>query len=106
MRGVRPYGDSNPMSQGVRLTGNAGYLGTSLVSLLRERGHTVQGLDAYLFRDCALRPFVTVPTLDKDIREVEREDVEGFDVPGHLTTQRIAPFRDVVGNDNAGESAG
>ena len=84
MRGVRPYGDSNPMSQRVLLTGNAGYLGTSLVTLLRERGHVVQGIDAYLFRDCALRPFMTVPTLDKDIREIEREDVEGFDAVIHL----------------------
>jgi nucleoside-diphosphate-sugar epimerase len=70
----------------VLVTGADGYIGAILTPLLLERGHQVTGLDAGFYRDGWLyedgrrRP----ETVTKDIRDITRSELEGFDAIVHL----------------------
>jgi nucleoside-diphosphate-sugar epimerase len=69
----------------VLVTGHQGYIGTVLVPMLIEQGHKVVGLDSDLFAGATFSPLRTdVPSIRKDIRDVELADVEGFDAIMHL----------------------
>ena len=69
----------------VLLTGNEGYIGTILIPWLWARNHDVIGLDSGLFRECTLRSAMRpVPTIRKDIRDVELGDLDGIDAVIHL----------------------
>jgi len=69
----------------VLLTGNEGYIGTILVPWLWVRNHEVIGLDSRLFRECTLRSAIRpVPTIRKDVRDVELRDLDGFEAVIHL----------------------
>jgi len=65
----------------VLVTGHLGYIGTVLTPLLVRRGYDVVGLDSDLYRRCTFgaTPPVSVPRVRKDVRDVEREDLAGFD---------------------------
>lgn len=73
----------------VLVTGSDGYIGCLLAPALRDRGHAVVGLDTgyyrdgWLFNDTTMVPQAP-PTLYKDIREVQPEDLYGFDAVCHL----------------------
>ncbi|MDN5726166.1 MAG: SDR family oxidoreductase [Propionibacteriales bacterium] len=69
----------------VLLTGHQGYLGTVMAPVLQEAGHEIVGLDIGWFTDCVLgdQP-AEVPTLRKDIRDIELDDLTGFDAVVHL----------------------
>src|SRR5690348_13855297 len=79
----------------VLVTGHRGYIGTVLTSRLLERGHIVTGLDADLYRSCDFvdAPAV-VPSVEKDIRDVEIDDVSGFDAIIHLAGLSNDPLGD------------
>ena len=68
----------------VLLTGNEGYIGTILVPLLRAAGHEVSGLDSGLFRECSIGAVPPLPTLRKDVRDLDAADLAGFDAVIHL----------------------
>ena len=70
----------------VLITGNMGYIGSVLAPMVRSRGHTVVGLDSDLYRRCDFGgvPDPTIETISKDIRDVERADLVGFDAVMHL----------------------
>jgi nucleoside-diphosphate-sugar epimerase len=69
----------------VLLTGNEGYIGTILVPWLWARNHEVIGLDSGLFRECTLRSAIRpVPTIRKDVRDVELRDLDGVEAVIHL----------------------
>jgi nucleoside-diphosphate-sugar epimerase len=69
----------------VLLTGNEGYIGTILVPWLWARSHEVIGLDSGLFRECTLRAAIRpVPTIRKDVRDVELRDLDGIEAVIHL----------------------
>jgi nucleoside-diphosphate-sugar epimerase len=69
----------------VLLTGNEGYIGTILVPWLWARNHEVIGLDSGLFRECTLRAAIRpVPTIRKDVRDVELGDLDGVEAVIHL----------------------
>lgn len=69
----------------VLVTGHDGYIGHVLVPMLQERGHEVTGLDSFLFEDCGFGPSpLDVPALRRDVREVELQDLRGFDAVLHL----------------------
>jgi nucleoside-diphosphate-sugar epimerase len=71
----------------VLVTGHNGYIGSVMVPLLHEAGHEVFGLDSDWFEPCLLpgEPAgPAVPSLQKDLRDVERRDLEGFKAIIHL----------------------
>jgi nucleoside-diphosphate-sugar epimerase len=68
----------------VLVTGNRGYIGARLVPLLLSEGLEVIGYDNGLFRECAVSPITHVPAIDKDIRDVERADLQNIDAVIHL----------------------
>jgi nucleoside-diphosphate-sugar epimerase len=69
----------------VLVTGSQGYIGTVLTSMLAQAGHRVTGLDSDLYRLCTFGdPVPGIPTVRKDIRDVEAADLEGYDAVLHL----------------------
>ena len=79
----------------VLVTGHQGYIGTRLTPLLSAAGINVVGYDNGLFRECAVLPMPPVPTISKDIRDVERKNVEGFDAIVHLAGLSNDPLGDI-----------
>lgn len=81
----------------VLITGNQGYIGSVMAPALGDAGHDVTGLDTGYFAECTLVPCAAeVPTLPKDIRDLEPADLEGFDAVVHLA----ALSNDPIGNLN------
>jgi len=81
----------------ILVTGNLGYIGTVLTRMLVAEGYDVVGLDSDLYRDCTFgRGLVPVPTMLKDIRDVEPDDLAGFEAVIHLA----ALSNDPLGNLN------
>lgn len=81
----------------VLVTGDRGYVGTVMVPALREAGHEPVGLDAGWYDGC---DFTSVPngyeSRTGDIRNVNPEDLKGFDAVIHLA----AISNDPVGHLN------
>jgi nucleoside-diphosphate-sugar epimerase len=69
----------------ILITGHKGYIGTVMAPLLADAGHEVVGLDSDLFEQCTFgeepREF---PSIRKDLRDVEADDLKGFDAVIHL----------------------
>ena len=69
----------------IMVTGNMGYIGTILVPMLVEEGFDVIGYDSDLYRECTFGDGLPdVQTINKDIRDVSHEDLEGVDAVLHL----------------------
>ena len=70
----------------VLVTGHQGYIGSVLVSCLKEAGHYVVGLDSGFFRDDILgTPCVPADMeIQKDLRDVELSDLDSISVVMHL----------------------
>lgn len=85
-------------SQRVLITGHRGYVGSVMAPIFQDAGHAVTGLDIDYYRGCDLTPPPEIPSLDKDIRDVELEDLRGYDAIVHLA----ALSNDPIGNLNAG----
>lgn len=80
----------------VLVTGHNGYIGSVMVSFLQRAGHEVVGLDAYLFGRCTHGPATPdVPALQRDLREVTVEDLEGVDAVAHLAALSNDPVGDL-----------
>lgn len=82
----------------VLVTGHLGYIGTILTPMLLKRGHDVVGFDSDLFRRCTFGPeagLADVPTIRKDVRDAEPEDVRGFDAVLHLAGLSNDPLGDL-----------
>ncbi len=80
----------------VLLTGHKGYIGTVLAPMLIEAGHDVHGLDSDLFRRCTFgRQPQAIPETIKDVRDVEIEDVRGYDAMLHLAGLSNDPLGDL-----------
>lgn len=69
----------------VFVTGHKGFIGSHLVDVLKQAGHTVVGCDLGLYEGCAWEPLVP-PDVDmvKDTRKVEARDLDGCDAVMHL----------------------
>ena len=81
----------------VLVTGHNGYIGSVLVPMLQDAGHEVAGLDLDLFAPCVIGdPVPDVPSVRRDVRDVEVEDFVGFDAVVHLA----AVCNDPLGNLN------
>lgn len=79
----------------VFVTGHRGYIGTVLTPMLEAAGHEVTGLDSDLYERCTFAPggpVPVVPTLLKDIRDIEPADLLGFDAVLHLAALSNDPL--------------
>jgi nucleoside-diphosphate-sugar epimerase len=71
----------------VFVTGHLGYIGTILTPMLVKAGHSVVGCDSDLYRYSTFSAggvLPEVPNLGKDVRDLEIEDVLGYDAILHL----------------------
>jgi nucleoside-diphosphate-sugar epimerase len=70
----------------ILVTGTEGYLGSLLPPLLMERGHEVLGVDAGYYKVGWLYngTEVTAKTLNKDIRNITAEDLQGVEAIVHM----------------------
>jgi nucleoside-diphosphate-sugar epimerase len=80
----------------VLVTGHEGYIGTVLVPLLLSAGHEVVGLDSNLFESCTFSNGApTIASLQKDVRDVNLTDLDGFDGIIHLAGLSNDPLGDL-----------
>jgi len=80
----------------VLVTGHNGYIGCVLVPLLQESGHEVVGLDNYLYETCTFGDdVVDPPAFRKDVRDIEVQDLEGFEAVIHLAAISNDPVGDL-----------
>ena len=80
----------------VLVTGHNGYIGSVLVPRLEQAGHDVVGLDSDLFAACTFGPAMTEPeALQRDVRDIESDDLDGFDAVIHLAAVCNDPVGDL-----------
>jgi nucleoside-diphosphate-sugar epimerase len=80
----------------ILITGHDGYIGRVLVPLVQKAGHDVVGLDNYLFGECQFDgPGAECASIRKDVRDVEVEDLQGFDCVMHLAGLSNDPLGDL-----------
>jgi nucleoside-diphosphate-sugar epimerase len=80
----------------ILVTGHEGYIGTVLVPRLLSAGHEVVGLDSNLFGRCTFIDGVpSIPSIQKDVRDVSVEDLDGFDGILHLAGLSNDPLGDL-----------
>ncbi|HZS33535.1 MAG TPA: SDR family oxidoreductase [Methylomirabilota bacterium] len=69
----------------ILVTGHRGYIGAVMTPMLLAAGHDVVGLDSDLFEQCTfLDGLVDVPEIRKDVRDVEADELSGFQAVIHL----------------------
>jgi nucleoside-diphosphate-sugar epimerase len=82
----------------ILLTGHKGYIGAVAGPILHSAGHEVVGLDSDLFAGCEFgEPAPEISEICKDIRDLAKEDLGGFDAVVHLA----ALSNDPLGNLNS-----
>jgi nucleoside-diphosphate-sugar epimerase len=78
------------------VTGHNGYVGSVLVPMLEQAGHEVVGLDSDLFAPCTFGlNGHAVEAYQADVRDVESEDLAGFDAVIHLAAVCNDPVGDL-----------
>jgi len=80
----------------ILVTGHNGYIGSVLVPMLQQADHEVVGLDADIFAPCLFgQNGHEVESLRADVRDVEVEDLAGFDAVIHLAAVCNDPVGDL-----------
>ncbi len=82
----------------VLITGHNGYVGTIMTPMLLFAGHEVVGLDTNLYQGSTFGEENTtkdVLSINKDIRDVNLSDLEGFDAIIHLAGLSNDPLGDL-----------
>lgn len=78
------------------LTGHKGYIGAVAGPMLQGAGHEVVGLDTDLFAGCEFGTAPKeIPEIRKDLRDLTRRDLEGFDAVVHLAALSNDPVGDL-----------
>jgi nucleoside-diphosphate-sugar epimerase len=79
----------------VLMTGHRGYIGTVMAPLLLKSGIELTGLDSGLFDACSFGEYAAeMPSISKDVRDVEVSDLDGFDAVIHLAGLSNDPLGD------------
>lgn len=77
----------------VLLTGHRGYIGAVAGPILSSAGHEVIGLDTDLYAGCDFGDSSSdIPEIRKDLRDLTRADLEGFDAVVHLAALSNDPL--------------
>lgn len=77
----------------VLITGDTGYIGSTIVPLFLKQGYNVTGLDSDLFEQCVFEaPDYIIPHIRKDVRDVTVDDLRGFDAIVHLAALSNDPL--------------
>lgn len=82
----------------VLVTGHNGYVGTVMVPMLQNAGHEVVGMDTNLYQGATFgeeNETAATPAIEKDVRDVVAEDLEGFDAVIHLAGLSNDPLGDL-----------
>lgn len=80
----------------VLVTGHLGYIGTVMTPMLLSEGYEVVGLDSDFYRRCTFGDgLVEVPNINKDIRDIELDDLKGFGAVCHLAALSNDPLGDL-----------
>jgi nucleoside-diphosphate-sugar epimerase len=83
----------------ILLTGHRGYIGAVAGPMLLSAGHEVIGLDIDLFAGCEFgEASPQIPEIQKDIRELTKADLEGFEAVVHLAALSNDPLGDLDAN--------
>ena len=80
----------------IMLTGHKGYIGAVAGPVLQSAGHEVVGLDSDLFAGCEFGPPApAIPEIRKDLRDLTRGDLLGFDAVLHFAALSNDPLGDL-----------
>ena len=80
----------------VLLTGHKGYIGAVAAEILRSAGHEVVGLDSDFFANCSFGEEPgDIPEIRKDLRDVTKADLAGFDAVVHFAALSNDPLGDI-----------
>ena len=80
----------------VLITGHNGYIGSVLAPLVCAAGHDVVGLDTFLFEGATFgKDDSQIDSLRMDLRDVQVDDLRGFDAVMHLAALSNDPLGDV-----------
>jgi nucleoside-diphosphate-sugar epimerase len=80
----------------ILVTGHNGYIGSVLLPLLEQADHDVVGLDTDIFAPCLFgEDGHEVESLQADVRDIESEDLAGFDAVIHLAAVCNDPVGDL-----------
>jgi nucleoside-diphosphate-sugar epimerase len=83
----------------ILLTGHKGYIGAVAGPLLLSAGHAVVGLDTDLFAGCDFGEAVPdIPEVRKDVRDLTKADLAGFDAVVHLAALSNDPLGNLNGD--------
>ncbi|MFL5421401.1 MAG: NAD-dependent epimerase/dehydratase family protein [Myxococcales bacterium] len=79
----------------VLVTGHTGFIGAVMVPMLQRAGHDVVGMDTGFYDECNfLGSMARIASVRKDLRDVTREDLKGFDAVVHLAALSNDPLGD------------
>ena len=82
----------------VMVTGHNGYVGSVLMPMLVDAGHDVVGLDTNLYKGSAFGDYskhIDFPEINKDLRDLQPEDLKDFDAVLHLAGLSNDPLGDL-----------
>ncbi|MGH7775153.1 MAG: NAD-dependent epimerase/dehydratase family protein [Candidatus Binatia bacterium] len=84
------------MEKRVMITGHRGYIGSVMTPMFLEAGYSVAGLDSGYYDECTLVPdSAEVPSLRKDIRDLNAQDLKNFHAVIHLAALSNDPLGDL-----------
>lgn len=80
----------------ILLTGHKGYIGAVAGPILQSAGHEVVGLDNDLFAGCEFGEAAPeIPEVCKDLRDLTKADLEGFEAVVHFAALSNDPLGDL-----------